>query len=128
MNGENNATLAERVNALRLDSRFCYLPRATLEKIANGDASGLAMMRVEVTDTFSGEANYSWVRRYAVPVADDIKDVTAVRIAKAIAGWSGTRCDTSRMGDGFELRPRGQCVVMFITFDYDAPVSLDGGA
>lgn len=118
-------TLDEKIAALRLDSRFCYLDRATLAKIARGDVSDLVTMRVEVTDTFAGEANYSWVHRWRVPVSRGILDRTAVRIAKAIAGETGTRCDTSRMGDGFEIRPRGRCVVMFVTFDYDNAVSLE---
>lgn len=72
--------------------------------------------QVEVTDTFGGDANYSWVERYEFEAPDDASDKTIVRRAKKIAGWSGTRCTTENMGGMFTLRPVGVCQVMFITY------------
>ena len=46
--------------------------------------------RVEVTDTFGGESNYSWVRRHTITAKSDL---AAVRKAKAAEGWSGVRCE-----------------------------------
>jgi len=75
---------------------------------------------IEVTDTFGGEANYSWVKRYSIEVAEDASDVAIVRAAKKAAGWKGWRCNTERVGEGFEMRPRdGTCVIMFISYDYN---------
>ena len=72
----------------------------------------------EVTDTFSGEANYSWVKRGVVETKpkEEFSNLAAVRRAKKAAGWEGVRCKTMDYGDMIELRPYGACVVMFITF------------
>ncbi len=40
---------------------------------------------VTVTDTFAGEANYSWIRRYYIPYTDTDSDVAIVRRAKLAA-------------------------------------------
>jgi hypothetical protein len=56
---------------------------------------------VEVTDTFSGEANYCWVHRHVIELtpeeASDHKRRRRliVRRAKAAEGWSGSRCEVS---------------------------------
>lgn len=70
---------------------------------------------VEVTDTFAGEANYSWVlrERFAAPSGASRRAI--VRRAKAAAGLSNVRCDTHDYGDLIELRPRGACIVAFVT-------------
>ena len=85
---------------------------------------------VEVTDTFGGEANYSWVRRDSVsPPPDSIPyrsrsyRATIVRRAKARMGWSGMRTSTDDYGDSYTVRPTGSrapCWVMFITWTDDA--------
>lgn len=71
---------------------------------------------VEVTDTFGGEANYSWVRRYTFDVIDASSKYSVVRRAKREIGWTGCRCLTVDYSDMVELRPQGQCMVAFITF------------
>jgi hypothetical protein len=72
--------------------------------------------KVEVTDTYGGEANYSWVRRYEfhVPLGTTTREI--VRRAKALASWTGHRCETSDYGDQIDVRPRGMAQVMFISF------------
>jgi hypothetical protein len=72
-------------------------------------------MQVEVTDTFGGEANYGWVNRFNLP--DAPTRLAIVRRAKRAAGWSGLRCAVADFGDMIEVRPRGLCQVMFITFE-----------
>ncbi len=86
--------------------------------------------QIEVTDTFGGEANYCWVRRETVPAEDVPKAHPGengyleqvrigrylVRRAKAFAGWTGMRCETSHYGDMIDIRPRGVCQVCFITW------------
>jgi hypothetical protein len=89
--------------------------------------------QIEVTDTFGGEANYCWVRRYTiddVPAAkpgddarQDAKRTRAflIRKAKSLAGYTGIRGATSDYGDVIEWRPRGICHVMFITWMDNTP-------
>ncbi len=67
--------------------------------------------RIEVTDTFGGEANYAWARRHDFTAKSDL---AAVRKAKNLAGWTGIRCEREDYGDQIVLRPRGLCQIMFI--------------
>lgn len=69
---------------------------------------------VEVTDTFGGDANYSWVRRYQLTLPSNTSDRTIVRKAKAEAGWTNIKCLTEKYDSQFTLRPRGMCQIMFI--------------
>jgi hypothetical protein len=70
---------------------------------------------IEYTDTFSGEANYSWVRRATIDVPDDASDLTLMRRAKAaidLTGIRGTRVD---FGDTISFVPYCSNTIMFIT-------------
>ena len=69
---------------------------------------------IEITDTFGGEANYSWVRRHSLDAPEKITNLALVRRAKKKAEWSGIRCKVSRCGDTIEIRPVGMCCVLFI--------------
>lgn len=87
---------------------------------------------VEYTDTFSGEANYSWVRRHSVSMpelahygydgstnyvrANKIFKRELMRQAKAKVGLTGARGKTYDHGDMIEFRPYGSCTVMFINY------------
>jgi len=89
---------------------------------------------VEFTDTFGGEANYSWVRRATVDMpelthygydgctnysrANKIASRELMRRAKAAMGLTGIRGRVDHHGDMIEFRPYRSCTVMFITFDY----------
>ncbi len=70
----------------------------------------------EITDTYGGEANYSWVKRGTIECkpGDDYSDLAAVRRVKKDAGWENVRCKREDYGDMIVLRPVGQCIVMFI--------------
>jgi len=72
----------------------------------------------EVTDLFSGEANYSWVKRGKIemPRGKDYSDLTAVRLVKKAIGWNGMKCRKENQGDGIALYPVNYCVVCFISF------------
>jgi hypothetical protein len=75
------------------------------------------MFKVEVTDTFGGEANYSWVNRFEVDYLKTNSRLAIVRAAKKAAGWAGLRCQTSDFGDTIEVRQVGRnhpLLVMFI--------------
>lgn len=75
----------------------------------------MADFDLELTDTFGGEANYSWVRRGIVTVASG-KRRTIVCAAKAWAGWTGTPCEVEDYSDSLTIRPRGICQVLFVTW------------
>lgn len=95
----------------------------------------MATFNVEYTDTFSGEANYSWVRRAVVKVPELTyygytgstdgsyhranKSQTRVLMtkAKAAMGLTGVRGVTCEMGQGLEFRPYGMATVMFVTIE-----------
>jgi hypothetical protein len=72
----------------------------------------------EMTDTFGGESNYSWVRRGVVDTkeGEDFSDLAAIRRVKKAIGWNGLRCKVDNYGDTIALYPVGMCQVCFITF------------
>ena len=72
----------------------------------------------EMTDTFGGEANYSWVRRGTTILPENATQRQVVRAVKATLGITGVRCKTFDCGDMIELRPVGQCTVAFATVEY----------
>lgn len=88
------------------------------------------MYELEITDTFGGDANYSWVYRDTITMpelthygydggtnyvkANKVYRRELVKKAKAIAGWTGRPCEVSEYGDGYEIRPRGICAVAFV--------------
>jgi hypothetical protein len=74
-------------------------------------------VKVEVTDTFNNEANYSWVKRKELDLMDALSKYSIVRRVKKEIGWSGQRCLTVDYGDTIELRPYGVCQVCFISFN-----------
>lgn len=72
----------------------------------------------EMTDTFGGEANYSWVRRGTIECkeGENYSDLAAVRRVKKAIGWNGIKCRVDNYGDTIALYPVGMCQVCFITF------------
>lgn len=85
---------------------------------------------IEYTDTFGGEANYSWVKRAVVTMpelthygydggtnyakANKIYQRELVKRAKAAVGLTGVRGVRSDHGDLVEFRPYGVNTVLFI--------------
>lgn len=70
------------------------------------------MNTIEYTDTFGGEANYSWVKRWST--ARELSEAQLVRLAKRVAGITGVPCRRENQGDTIALYPRGCCTVLFI--------------
>jgi hypothetical protein len=72
----------------------------------------------ELTDTFGGESNYSWVRRGIIECkeGENYSDLAAVRRVKKAIGWNGYKCRADNFGDMIALYPAGMCQVCFITF------------
>lgn len=86
---------------------------------------------IEVTDTFGGEANYSWVRRYTMDSRVGEPQRELVRRAKALAGWTGMRCAVDAYGDAYAIRPVGRsapCWVAFVNWTDDAAPAADDDA
>ena len=71
-------------------------------------------IKIEVTDTFGGEANYSWVKEILISTPKPLSDRAIVRRAKAALGWSGVRCNRENHGDTIALWQRNACWVCFI--------------
>ena len=76
------------------------------------------VIQYELTDTYCGEANYSWIKRGTIDTreGEEFSDTAAIRRVKKALGWEGWRCSKSSYGDMIELRPSGACLVCFITF------------
>lgn len=72
----------------------------------------------EYTDTFEGEANYSWVNRENFTFPCGMSDLALLRKAKSWAGLSGIRCKRVNLGDLIALYPQGSCTVLFISTEY----------
>lgn len=80
---------------------------------------GNKMTKVSVTqtDTFGGEANYSWANRYEFAIHSSASQRNIVRKAKALAGMTGVKADTYDYGDSFTIKPRGYNQVIFVDFE-----------
>lgn len=70
--------------------------------------------QVEMTDTFGGEANYSWVKRASFNYRDDVSDLALVRRVKKWAGISRLKCTVDNFGDMIAIKPVRSPVVVFI--------------
>lgn len=75
------------------------------------------IINYEYTDTFSGEANYSWVKRTSVLTNDQLSDIAIVRRAKMWAGLNGCRARVEKYCDMIAIKPYGMSTVLFITFE-----------
>lgn len=72
----------------------------------------------ELTDTFGGESNYSWVKRGIAlsKEGENFSDRAAIRRVKKAIGWNGIKCRVENYGDSIALYPAGMCQVCFINF------------
>ena len=74
--------------------------------------------RAEYTDTFSGDANYSWVRCATIEAPAEISDTALMRRAKKALGMSGVRGRRESWGETIVFRPYSACTVLFIMPEY----------
>lgn len=73
-------------------------------------------MEYEITDTFGGEANYSWTR-HGILTAKTKRG--QIREIKALMGITGRRARVSDWGDMIRIDPVGRdapCVVAFLSW------------
>ena len=78
----------------------------------------LMKVELEYTDTFGGEANYSWVDRKEIEVLENISDVGLIRIAKKEMGIQLRHKSPIDCGDYIRLDFYNSATVLFITFVY----------
>jgi hypothetical protein len=87
---------------------------------------------VEYTDTFGGDANYSWVSRAKITMPDlthygydggtnyakanRIFNRELMKAAKAAVGITGMRGRSYDFNDMLEFRPYRCCTVLFVTY------------
>lgn len=76
------------------------------------------LWQIETTDTFGGEANYCWVSRSEIELPDGLTDRQLVRSLRDAAGLTGSRARTEPMGEGYQWRHPGACVVTFAIPSY----------
>lgn len=74
--------------------------------------------KFELTDTFSGEANYSWVKRHEESLPSDISNLSLMRRAKKWAGLTNVRGRVDNFGDSIAFYPRGYNMVLFVSAEY----------
>ena len=72
---------------------------------------------VTVTDTFGGEANYGWVKRYEFTPRNPESQRSVIRQAKALANMTAVKADTYDYGDGYTVKPRGYNQIIFVDFE-----------
>lgn len=76
------------------------------------------MWDCEYTDTFGGQANYSWVNRAEVENIEGASNLRMVREFKKALGLTGMRGRSYWYGDSWEFRPYGCATVAFAQFRY----------
>lgn len=69
----------------------------------------------ELTDTYAGEANYSWVKRATLIYKDQPTDRKLTQDAKRVLGLTAHRCRRDDCQDTIQLDPIGWCQRAFIT-------------
>lgn len=71
---------------------------------------------LSITDTFAGEANYCWVKRFTIPTKEGESKLALMRRAKKESGLNGVKCRVSDYGDSYRLDIVGACIVCFISW------------
>lgn len=77
------------------------------------------MLRIdaELTDTFGGEANYSWVRREKITLPDNASDRLIMKRAKDAVLLTGVRGRWTSYGEQLTFQPYGRCIILFVNVD-----------
>lgn len=68
------------------------------------------MYYVEITDTFGGESNYSWVKYFMVKAKSYTQAIT--KVAKE-TGWRFRK--SADFGDQCNYKGKGACVIAFVS-------------
>ena len=70
----------------------------------------------ELTDTFGGEANYSWVQREQLKINANYEGGWIVRTAKAAFGLTSVPHKTTDLGGSLRIEFPSINAVLFLTF------------
>lgn len=76
--------------------------------------SGKIRLDFELTDSFGGEANYSWVKRESLELLENVSNRYIVRLAKNFAGYTGLKCKVENHGESWTIKPYKLCEILFI--------------
>ena len=77
---------------------------------------------IEITDTYGGEANYSWVKRWLVKANTERGAIS--KLARLEGG--GFRLDWNS-GDTARYNLKGACVCAFVSYLEDSAISAFNG-
>lgn len=83
----------------------------TLNEVRSAQAKPVFEVEFELTDTFGGDRNYSWVRRETRTFSIGTSPLAIMRQLKLFAGLNGVRGRTSDYGDTGEFRPWGRALI-----------------
>ena len=72
---------------------------------------------IEYTDTFNGQANYSWLKRRTIRLDGSLSDTQVLERAKAMMGLTGVDGETLDTGDCVSFRPKDMNTVLYVIFD-----------
>ena len=72
---------------------------------------------IELTDTFAGEANYSWVNRHEFE-CEGLTDNQIIRKARKLIGINGVKTYKSDFGEIIQWDFPNVCLRAFLTFNY----------
>ncbi|MDX3966145.1 MAG: hypothetical protein QHD01_06035 [Bradyrhizobium sp.] len=92
-----------------------YKSSGDYARVKKAKARETFTMDVEFTDTFGGEANYSWVKRATLTFPVGASDRAIMRAAKQAMGLSTVRGRLDKHGDSFDFRPYRSATVMFVS-------------
>lgn len=83
------------------------------------------IIKAEHTDTFGGEANYSWVRREEFEMKPEATRIAVVREVKRRMGINN-RTITIDLGDSLALKFVGMAQILFINWEYKETENENG--
>ena len=75
----------------------------------------MTKINVQHTDTFGGEANYSWVKNHTLELKNSSR-LAIVRAAKKVCGFNGVKSQVTDYGDAIEIRPIGYNQIALVEF------------
>lgn len=87
--------------------------------LTEDDSASYGYFNIEVTDTYAGNANYCWVRRYSIEnkwnhLNGKSLQREVIKAVKNKIGWTGIRCEVYGDCDHYTIHPRNMCQVCFV--------------
>jgi len=79
---------------------------------------------IELTDTYAGEANYSWVKSEKF-ICDGLTDHQIHLKARKLVGITGMRCKKTDLGEMVVWEPYNANLIAFLTFTIEDDVDAE---